>query len=140
MNTVLPVETTSENCRGDRLVQLSSVRGILANLVTEASGCGGARNPWVIQALPGQIISVTLLDFNVYNQKEAEGVSIPKRQVYAQIRERLQTGSRNVTVYGGTTRQTQVYTSTTNRVEVAVVMNEKEGATIPYFLLKYEGW
>lgn len=130
------VETSPDGCPRDGPIHLSNSQGLLANLVTQAEGCGGERKPWVITVHRGQVISITLLDFNVNNYKQN---SETKCEVYARISEQLPQKARNVTVCGGSTRQKAVYTSTTNRVEVAVITNEARAAAVPYFLLKYEG-
>ena len=52
----------------------------IGNIVTEETRCGGADNPWVLRAKPGQTINITLMDFGVSlrEQSEAENLLTPK--------------------------------------------------------------
>jgi len=61
------VETPVDNCNYMQTGIPVSLPGpgYLANLVTEAIGCGSPRSPWIIRARPGQTIRLTLLDFNL---------------------------------------------------------------------------
>ena len=53
------VETPQQSCDDPAgiPVSLHPGPGYIANLVTEATGCGGVRSPWRIDADPGQTIS-----------------------------------------------------------------------------------
>lgn len=44
-----------EACRSHTQLVLTGDVGYLSNIVTETTQCGGLRNPWIIQALPGQV-------------------------------------------------------------------------------------
>jgi hypothetical protein len=61
------VETPVDNCNYKQSGIPVSLPGpgYLANLVTEAIGCGSPRSPWLIRAQPGQTIRLTLLDFTL---------------------------------------------------------------------------
>ena len=62
--------TPASNCAGSIAVTNGAPSGYIANYVTEATGCGGLTNPWVLLAGPGQRISLVLYDFNVARGEE----------------------------------------------------------------------
>ena len=47
---------------GDRVI-LTQTEGLISNYMTAASGCGSTGCPWVVEALPGQMINISLFDF-----------------------------------------------------------------------------
>ena len=51
---------------GDRVI-LTGNRGVISNLVTQSSGCGGTECPWLLEGSLGQMFNISLLDFNTYN-------------------------------------------------------------------------
>ena len=52
---------------GDR-VTLTGNRGMIANYVTQSSGCGGIDCPWFLEASPGQIFNISLFDFSTFKR------------------------------------------------------------------------
>ena len=40
--------------------------GLISNYMTQSSGCGGTDCPWVLKAPQGQMINISLFDFNTY--------------------------------------------------------------------------
>lgn len=116
--------------------------GHLANLVTESTGCGGSRAPWLIHARQGQRIQLTLYDFSLgrrrytASQVTPSTTSVVTCNAYATVREPFD--GRNVTIYGGKSRESLAYTSVSHVVEVAILTGE-DGCDTPYFLMKYEG-
>ena len=58
---------TSEYCRANNALTIDQpTSGYIASIVTsDTPGCDGSRKPWVISALPGQLINLTLYDFTV---------------------------------------------------------------------------
>ena len=51
-------------CQTGSPIQITQPRGVLASLVAAETGCGTARAPWQVRAMPGQRINITLLDFS----------------------------------------------------------------------------
>lgn len=125
-----------------RRVGVTVPSAYLASLVTEETGCGGVGNPWTIEVSRGQRLRVTLFDFNVARSRVmAQGIRGQRCPTYAVVQELLITGARKVSLCGGgVARERQVYTSTTNRLEIGLMANDETVAMeTPYFLLKYEG-
>ena len=135
------------DCRLKKPVRVTSFpSGYLASYVTELTGCGGPFAPWLVEALPGQTIQLTLYNFSL----SASGSS-------SLLQSRVRSSScsafvvvtepavvtRNVTVCGGggdkTGRQRLVYSSVTNRLLLSVWLQQQVAADAPYFMLKYEG-
>lgn len=146
------VQTPTELCDRSTGIPVSSlVSGYLANLVTEATGCGNVQCPWVIEVKPGQSIVITLYDFSLTsvsryqnevllyssNLDETFNDDLWPGQPYAFITEPLI--GRNITVYGRMrSRKTAVFTSQTRRVHVAILTSD-DVMDIAYFMLQYEG-
>ena len=126
-------------CEGRTSIHLRQQNGFLSSSVLSSlPHCNGARIPWKIKVKPGQYIRVTLYDFYVVKRKAAsDPYSYPRCQIYAWIKEKLESGTRNVTVCGGVPRRKNVYTSATNKVELIIAPNKDPAA--PRFLLQYEG-
>lgn len=45
-----------EVCRSHSQLVLSGREGYISNKITEATYCGGVRNPWIVKGQPGQVI------------------------------------------------------------------------------------
>ena len=54
---------TDTACRASRPVTITDSEGYISNSVTEDTNCGGIDSPWLLRALPGQRINITLLDY-----------------------------------------------------------------------------
>lgn len=73
INSVSTVEAvTSEFCRQHDELPVDSDNGLqsgnIASIMTsDIDGCDGSHHPWVIRALPGQRINLTLYDFSSSN-------------------------------------------------------------------------
>ena len=98
------------------------------------SGYGTDSCPWLIQAQPGQRINITLLDFAIDTETKPTR-PIDYCRAYAIIRDH-QTG-RSTTVCGGHVRESVVYLSQSNSVEVRIIRTAKRD-DVDHFLLKYE--
>lgn len=129
----------AEYCRGSKDLVLKDTEGYISSIATEETGCG-LQNPWIITALPGQRINLTLYDFAMATQNES---ATPRRisypvycQQYARVEET--DAARATLVCGGEGRVRNVYLSVTNRVEVHV-MNRRVHGKPQYFLIKYQG-
>ena len=125
-------------CEGRSSIHLRQPNGFLSSsMLSGHPHCDGSRLSWKIKAKPGQYIRVTLYDFHVEHIKANSRYTYPLCHVYATVKERLEHGSRNVTVCGGDRRKKSVYTSATNNIEVILAPNKDQEA--PRFLLQYEG-
>ena len=51
--------------RDDKVI-LAANKGLIANYITQSSGCGGTDCPWVLEAPPGQVLNISLYDFSTY--------------------------------------------------------------------------
>ena len=143
------MQTSTDFCTYPQATPVtSSQSGHLASLVTEMTGCGGVTTPWIIEVSPGQVVRLTLYDFGVVRSKK--GFTRPAStqcHTYAILREpgQLQPGPggvirtvRNVTVCGGSMRQSVVYVTVTNRLEIGLVRNDNL-IYGPHFMFEYHG-
>ena len=129
---------------------VSAASGCIASVTTEETGLGSPHCPWRIQVQPHQRVNLTLVEFSIsgsttahhpysldntyLGQTSSSGSKCDSK--YAVISEKNR--SRTVGVCGGRSRETNVFLSETNVVEV--VIPTSKGTTVPaYFLLKYEG-
>ncbi len=118
---------------GSKLVPVG--HGYLSSHVTDDTGCGSIGHPWLIEISKGQQITFSLLDFSGGDGhlQNTEGISCT---VYAYISE--PTLAKNSSICGGLSRERELYTSTSSRVQVQVSSLEARGSGA-HFLLKYEG-
>nr|UCK81576.1 Gal-binding and CUB domains containing receptor 5 [Arenicola marina] len=129
-----PQNTT---CPPSGHIELTSPTGHVASTVTQETRLGTAACPWVIKVLPHQRINLTMLDFSLppgsdpWFYQEAN----PTCQEYAAIREWKDTF--NKTLCGGRRRESLVYQSQGNYLEISVVHPE---ALNGRFLLQYEAF
>ena len=130
----------ADYCRGNHDLVLKEAEGYISSIATENVGCG-LQNPWIITALPGQKINLTLYDFSMATQNDS--VSLPRRtsypmycQQYARVEE--SDAARSTIICGGEQRMRNVYLSVTHTVEVHV-MNRRVHGKSQYFLIKYQG-
>ena len=127
--------------------------GYIANLVTEATGCGGVGRPWRVEAERGQTIHVSLLDFTLTRRRcSAVAMATTTRRPgsldaavcrpLAVVREPVNTADwHNVTVPARrptNSRENLVYVSQGHVIQVAILTSDN-AADVPYFMLKYEG-
>lgn len=134
----------------------------MANLVTEATGCGGIHSPWRIDAQPGQTVHLSLLDFTLAppsrrrcvaasatTTRPPRGLDAAPCPPLAVVREPVGAGGNswhNVTVTAmhqtpgltSTSRENLVYVSQGHVVEVAILTSDSV-ADVPFFMIKYEG-
>jgi len=155
------VETPRKSCDDAAAVHVSVPGpGYIANLVTEATGCGRLHSPWRIEAQPGQTVRLNLLDFTLAPPSRRRCVALAATPgkpgeiavapcpPLAVVREPDARGSswHNVTVTGGrrlpgtsvSSRENLVYISQGHVVEVAILTTDNT-ADVPYFMIKYEG-
>ena len=136
----VPTSRTCRDPKGDRL-HLSSSSGTIASLLARHTLC-----PWRVEVLPYQRIHLTLVDFSVprgadpwFSRAQLQAVSAQATHCrpYAVVVEGTRNGSvgANVSICGTARRETSVYTSTGNVIDIHVTSSLPD----KYFLLKYEG-
>ena len=60
----ISVETGGEQrCDETGYLKVKNKEGYLSRMITEDTGRGSANCPWLIEASPGQVINITLIDF-----------------------------------------------------------------------------
>ncbi len=55
----------SRECIEGKTNQLLSSEGYISSYETQDDKCGGTKSPWRIEALSGQQVNITLIDFSV---------------------------------------------------------------------------
>ncbi len=92
--------------------------GTLSSLVTDETTCGSPQSPWVIEGAPGQRINVSVVNFErtaSRNNQSTGGAC----QLFGHIIERSLNINRSLC--GGSTRESHLYTSTSNVIEIHVL-------------------
>ncbi len=129
------VATRAEGCHATP-TKLPASHGFVSSHVAYESGCGSVSSPWLLEASPGQRIRVSLLDFGWDPSLPADQAPSSHCSLYGYISER--SININMTLCGGRSRQSQVYTSTSGSLQIQIVRNPAE-ETSSRFLLQYEG-
>lgn len=131
-------KTTAE-CQRSTHALLTDTSGYIGSSVTEETGCGTTETPWKVRAEPGQRLNFTLFDFaianNSFNGEGNLGRGFAHCHVYVILKE--SEAGRSVTTCGGQERIKQIYTSTSNAVEIRVLTGVSSKSR--YFVIKYEG-
>ena len=132
------VMATTTKCNVHEPITIHKPSGYLASVVTMDTGRGGPDCPWRIQSLPGQQVNVTLLNFARIGLPSEWGTSTaPRPKICYQlagVRERQY--SRTLTECEGAARESHAYTSTSNVIEVDVIVAK---ILKVYFMLHFEG-
>lgn len=117
---------------------MTQPEGYLSNQVTEETGCGSSSAPWRIEASAGQTINVTLIDFSAL---ERSTVTSSERCVHAYVHIIEGDLGINKTVCGTAERTRLVHTSTSNVVEIQVLLNDPDTTHryMIYYTCKYTG-
>ena len=112
-------------CQANGFIKREATSGYLSNLVTEETGWGTIAHPWILQALPGQQINLTLLDFtfntlgsafNLEYGASFDGITLPGCRDLIAVKETdRETRLSNCFI---PKRETLVYTSATNNIEI----------------------
>ena len=136
----------------------TSTNHALSSQVTEETGCGTADSPWIIQAGSGQRINLTLYDFSM--EASLAGSNGPSKswiqggaktcRVLVTIRENPEL--RSSTVCAGQARVMNILTSSSNKVELRLLVNKQGGKSgsspssqqqqqqqQSHFLVEYQG-
>jgi len=143
------VQTPSSSCSTGQHttvgIPVTASNGYLSSLVADSTGCGRSRSPWLLSVQRGQTIRMILYDFGIHYRTKSRTahdssvtMTTPSCVLYAILREPLSTTTHNISICGGLQRHTVVYTSSTHRLEVAMVHGD-QGNHIPHYLLQHTG-
>ena len=120
-------------CETNNYLKLESTSGYISSFVAKDTGCGSPNTPWIIQVEPGQRINLTLWDFDV--QKDTVPILSVCHHRYATVRERAL--NRSMSICGGIARETHVYLSMSNSLEVSLLTTLNDGQFLIFFESKY---
>ena len=120
-------------CNGQREAELTGNEGVISSHVTDETGCGSARSPWVIAATPGQTIELSIIDFGSELYKREINATSPGR-LYGYI----QDGEERFEIVGGTERERDLHRSITDILVIEITISPDNMADTGGFLLKYQ--
>ncbi len=131
----LPVIVPRRRCRLGTSEKISTWPGTLSSSVTDESNCGSPQSPWVIEGAPGQRIDLSMVNFGwtASSNNQSTGGAC---QLFGHIIERSLNINRSLC--GGSTRESHLYTSMSNVIEIHVLSVALRHAK-SNFLLKYSG-
>jgi hypothetical protein len=111
--------------------------GFISSISALETWCGTSTSPWLIEAQPGQKISLTLYDFGVAKKYDDETLYGEEDcdVKYAIITE--EDPPQSITICGGKKRVSTAYRSYRNRVQIEIIPKARHYAN--YFLIHYEG-
>ena len=124
------VSPTSSQCNGAHRIDVKPSPGHLASYTSAQTSCGHGNSPWVLSALPGQTIYLTLIDFS-WDEHYVTG-ECPR--VYGLILS--YTSDEMVQICGGKKRTQQLKHSPSHQIQIVL---EEAAVTSYHFLIKYEG-
>ncbi len=110
-------------------------QGFLSSQVTDDTGCGSIRHPWVIEVSSGQRVKITLIDFSG-SEHSPYAQESGSCNAYGYISEA--NSGINSSICGGLARERELYTSSSNLVQIQITLLEARGNG-GQFLLKYDG-
>ena len=119
----------SNRCSNTEPNVLQAGPNMISSHVTDETGCGSARSPWLIQAKAGQTIEISLVDFKALDRARSQSL-VTCSDVYGFVVEK--TLNINQTICGNKQRDSVVYRLKTNNVEIYV--KKDTGAN---FVIKY---
>ena len=119
-------------CNTNRHNSEAPAQGFISSSIMDRKGCGSRRSPLIISAKPGQTIHLEMIDFGTSVQTSN---LVSCSSVYGYILE-ISLGI-NYTICSGKERQTSLYTSKTNYIELVLLPREKRYGS--NFLIRYEG-
>ena len=120
INSLINISVTGlglTRCSSTSPNRLSSTAHALSSYVTEEIGCGSLRAPWLIEAQAGQTVQLSLLDFNALDRAKKHSL-VTCTDVYGFVVEKSL--NINQTICGQNTRESVIYRSKTNAIEVYV--------------------
>ncbi len=128
---------TSPNrrCRPGTKEKLLTWPGTLSSSVTDETNCGSPQSPWVIEGAPGQRIDLSVVNFGwtASSNNQSTGGAC---QLFGHIIERSLNINRSLC--GGSTRESHLYTSMSNVIEIHILPMRLRQIRAN-FLLKYKG-
>ncbi len=122
-------------CRSGSSQKLLTWPGTLSSSVTDETNCGSPQSPWVIEGAPGQRIDLSVVNFGwtaSSNNRSTGGAC----QLFGHIIERSLNINRSLC--GGSTRESHLYTSMSNVIEIHVLPTRLRPAR-NNFLIRYSG-
>ena len=119
----------ASNCQSH--LTLQGNEGIVPSHVTDETGCGSTRSPWVIDAMPGQTIELSIIDFGSEKFK-MEANMTSEYPVYGVI----QDGTDRTSFTGNPERERIIHTSQSDHLIIEITpATEREENN---FLLQYK--
>ena len=109
---------------------LSDDEGVISSHVTDETGCGSTRYPWVIAAMPGQTIELSIIDFGSEKLKMEANIT-SEYPVYGAIID----GSERKSFSGNPERERILHESQSDRVTVEITPASQRGGNS--FLIRY---
>ena len=117
------------NCNSQ--LTLNDDENVLSSHVTDETGCGSTRSPWVIAAMPGQTIELSIIDFGSEKFKMEANNTI-ENVVYGVI----QDGTERKSIHGSPERERNIHKSQTDRLIIEITpASQREEHN---FLLRYK--
>ena len=117
-------------CNGPSQV-IHGTEGVLSSHTADDTGCGTARLPWIVRAMTGQNIELSIVDFGSEMLKTSANESSVK-PIYGKLKD----GEREITIQGDTVRERHLYTSQSNWLSIEILPPERRRSS--GFLLKYK--
>ncbi len=107
--------------------------GYVSSHVTDETGCGSTRAPWVIEAFPGQRLNVTMLDFGA---DIVNGGRPGSCDVYGHVVE--PDTAVNITLCGGRNeRFSRVLLTKGSKIKIHIIPSDQRVRQVP-FLIRYQ--
>ena len=60
-------------CRSSRSIRITAQEGLIGSVISQETWCGSGAAPWLIEALPGQNINISLIDYAYISRTIAGG-------------------------------------------------------------------
>jgi len=118
---------TPKTCRQDAATLVAS-EGFISSHLTDNTGCGSAQNPWIISAMFGQTIDLSIIDFGSELLKKTNTTtSLP---VYGHVTD----GTEKITIRGGRQRERHLLTSKTNHLSIQVASRSQSDGILGFIL------
>ena len=103
--------------------------GVISNHVTDQLGCGSSSSPWRIEAEAGRTVEISLLDFKALDRARSHTL-VTCSDVYGFILEK--TLNINQTICGQNVRESVIYKSKTNSIEIHIKPKSGSKFTLTY--------
>ena len=102
-------------------VVLTESEALISSHVTDETGCGSTRSPWVIAAMPGQTIELSIIDFGseLYKRQINDSTSLP---VYGYLVD----GDTRISFTGDVQRNRLLHSSKSSEIQVEILTSETE--------------